>query len=254
MVRIIRLIRGLVYPTKCIFCDRVTEFGKEEYICNDCQDRLVFCSGKPCCKRCGKIQVSLGEKGICYRCATNTSLRYKRAVAALKYDDVSSLGILRYKDGQGETAGKVFAYLMAERMKSELSGTEFDAIVGVAPSVKRNRKRGFDPVGEICRNLSKITGILYLEGVLRKIKKTPKQSGLDYERRVKNLIGSIGLSKSADVTGKRILLVDDVMTTGSTVNECAYVLTRGGAKEVYVLTFATTLREPRTFKNKKSVG
>ena len=250
MNRILKFVKNLIYPTKCIFCNTLTEFGKERYICNDCRERLKFCRDFPCCKKCGKPQISLGEKGICYDCASKLPKKFKRAAAVVKYDSLSSAGIKRYKSGTSEISGKVFAILMAQRMNEIYPNAEFDIIAGVAPNKSRTLKRGIDPVQVICRHLSAATGIPYAERVLVRTKEVPKQSELDYEHRIKNLKGAIEMNPKANVEGKRILLVDDVMTTGTTLNENSEVLRKGGAKYVCAITFATVAKEPKTYKNK----
>lgn len=222
-----------------------------KFICDECLEMVELCEKFPCCKICGKPQISLGEEGMCYNCLSKTYRAYKRAAAVVKYNDFTSPGIKRYKNGNGEIIGRAMAELMAKRVKSEFNDVEFDIIVGVAPSNKRLVKRGFDPVAVMCRHLSEFLEIPHLKDALLKIRQTPKQSSLDYEHRVRNIIGSIGLSKKVAVSGKTVLLVDDVMTTGSTVDECAFVLKKGGAKAVYAVTFATTVKEPKTYKNKK---
>ena len=250
MKKIFKVLINLIYPNKCVFCGSVTDIGKEIFICDSCRENVVFCEDALCCKICGKPQVSLGEKNTCYSCLTKNYLAYKRAVSVVKYDGLTAQGVMRYKDGNNPKAGVVFAELMAKRLESELGKIEFDYIVGVATSRRRNLKRGIDPVDILCENLAKITEIPYHKRVLKRIKDVPKQSDLNFEKRMKNLIGAIGISRGADVLGKTILLVDDVMTTGATVNECAYVLKENGAKAVYVLTFATVVKEPKTYRNK----
>lgn len=248
-MNILNYLLDFVFPPKCIFCSRILPHGEGEYICSECIDKMVFCERRICCAVCGKPQISVGEKGMCYSCLSKTHRSYKRAVAVVKYDELVSKGVKRFKDGYCEIAGEVMAKAMAERARIEYAGVKLDMIVGVAPSKIRNTKRGYDPVSVICKNVSKLSGIPYHRNVLVKIKHTPKQSGLDYEHRIKNLIGAIGISKGANVSGKKILLIDDVMTTGATIDECAYVLKREGAKMVCALTYATTIKEPKTYKN-----
>ena len=250
-MKVLDFLLDFIFPSKCIFCNEIMPHGKGEYVCSKCVGKIVFCENELCCTVCGKPQISVGEKGMCYPCLSKTHRSYKRAIAVVKYDELTSKGVKRYKDGYCEIAGKVMAKAMAERASIEYAGVKFDMIVGVAPNKTRNNKRGYDPVSVICKNVSKLLGIPYCRNVLVKIKHTPKQSSLDYAHRVKNLIGAIGISKRADVSGKKILLIDDVMTTGATIEECAYVLKREGAKMVCALTYATTIKEPKTYKNQK---
>ncbi len=251
MKKIFKYLVNLIYPNKCIFCQRVTEIGKDIFICDNCREKTLFCKDAECCKICGKPQMSLGEKGKCYTCLTKTYRAYKKATAVVKYDAVTARGIRRYKDGNNPNAGTIFAHLMAEQMTRELANVKFDCIVGVAPNRKRALKRGIDPVDILCENLSRITGVPYKKNTLKRIKEVPKQSSLNYNDRMRNMIGAVGLTKTADVSGKTVLLIDDIMTTGATVSECAYILKEGGAKGVYILTFATVVKEPKTYVNTK---
>ena len=250
VMQILKFILDFIFPQRCVFCDRITPHGRCEEICAECANKIVLCENETCCAVCGKPQVSVGEKRMCFPCLSKTHRSYKRAIAVVKYDKLVSEGIKRFKDGCNENAGNVMAKAMAERTKIEYAGMMPDVIVEVAPDDKRNYKRGYSPVSSICKKLSKYMNIPYESGVLLKIKNTPKQSSLNYEQRIRNLIGAIGISKKADVEGKRVLLVDDVMTTGSTVEECAYVLKKAGAKAVFIVTYATTVKEPKTYKNK----
>ncbi|MBR2916801.1 MAG: ComF family protein, partial [Clostridia bacterium] len=188
-------ILKLIYPDKCMFCNRITGKNDGEFICDDCKSTVEFCKDFKCCTRCGKPHISLGENETCYICLTKTYRSYKRATAAVKYNEKTSAGIKRYKDGNGEIIGEVMAHLMAERVKDVYRGTSFDLIVGVASNDKRTIRRGFDPVSVIAKSLGRELDVPYKEGYLIKIKKTKKQSELDYSHRIRNLIGTIGLKE-----------------------------------------------------------
>ncbi len=249
MNKILKFLLNLIYPVKCIFCGEITEANKDIFICDKCREKILFCEDTLCCRICGKPQISLGDRNMCYNCLTRTYRTYKKAMAVVKYDDYTSRGIKRYKDGNNPNAGQVFASLMAKRLSDELDGINPDLIVGVAPSRKRVMKRGIDPVDILCENLSGLTHIPYKRNALRRVKNVPKQSGLKYNERMRNMIGVMALNKAANVSGKTVLLIDDIMTTGATVNECGYILKQGGAKAVYVLTLATVVKEPKTYVN-----
>ncbi|MBQ2890271.1 MAG: ComF family protein [Clostridia bacterium] len=248
-MKVIELLLSLFFPEKCMFCGNITRKA-ENFICENCRQRVAFCKDLKCCSICGKPQVSLGEKEICYPCLTKTYRPYKRATAVVKYNDETKVGIKRYKNGNGEIVGEAMGVLMAERVKEVFGGVHFDFVTGIPPSDKRVIERGFDPVAVLCDSIAKELGARYEKRVIKKIKKTKKQSSLDYEHRIRNMIGAFGLYDGIDLKGKRILLVDDVMTTGATIEEGAYVLKKGGGKEIYAVTFATTTKEPKSFNEK----
>lgn len=118
----------------------------------------------------------------------------------------------------------------------ELSGIDLDGIVPVPLSMKRLRERGFNQSLLIARIVSKEKGIPMLIDILLKKKETPPQIGLSAKERLSNLKGAFEVK--GNIEGMRLLLVDDVMTTGATVTECSKELMKAGAKEVIVLTLA----------------
>jgi len=113
-----------------------------------------------------------------------------------------------------------------------------DLIVPVPLHVRRLRQRGFNQALLLAKELSKRTGIRYGQRVLRKVKDTPFQSTLKGTERRKNIKGAFHVNNTEEARGKSILLVDDVCTTGATVNECARTLLNGGAERVVALTLA----------------
>lgn len=167
----------------------------------------------------------------------------------MKYDGLTASAIRLFKNGYRMGFGKIMAEEMAEQVREEYEISKIDFITNVASNSKNNRKRGFEPVTEICRELSEILKIPYEKNLLIKIRETPRQSSLDYSRRIRNLIGAVALARETEADGKTVLLVDDVMTTGSTIEENSYVLKQGGAKAVFAVTYGTTVKEVKKFVN-----
>ena len=118
---------------------------------------------------------------------------------------------------------------------------EFDAVVSPPPSKLSLRKNGFDHIEAIAKELAETLGLPYIKGCLCKVRQTPHQSSLKYNQRIENLRGT--MECRADMSGKTVLLADDVLTTGATADECARALKSGGAKKVYVVTLATAVKE-----------
>ncbi len=120
----------------------------------------------------------------------------------------------------------------------------FDLVIPVPLHLHRLRARGFNQALLLAKELGRRTGIPYLKRVLEKSKPTVPQVSLSGAEREKEIRGAFRLSGEERVRGKCILLVDDVFTTGATVNECARILLSGGAKRVDVLTLAHALMNP----------
>jgi len=107
----------------------------------------------------------------------------------------------------------------------------------------RKRERGFNQSGEIARHLSRIVGVPVAQHWLLRTRPTKVQAGLTRRERRRNLSGAFALSKQADVHGKAVLVIDDVFTTGATLNECARILRQSGAARIAVLTVARVIKE-----------
>jgi predicted amidophosphoribosyltransferase len=125
---------------------------------------------------------------------------------------------------------------MSARFYEEYSDINFDLICGAPP---HDKKKDFDQVDILCKKLSLIIDIPYKRKVFIQTRKTLKQSTLGYKERQKNLKDSLCIKDKTITDGKTILLIDDICTTRSTLNECARALKAGGAKKIYALTVAT---------------
>jgi ComF family protein len=115
---------------------------------------------------------------------------------------------------------------------------EVDCIVPVPLSQEKQKLRGFNQASELSRELARRKNIEIIEGQLIKVKNTPPQTSLEASERRKNLLGAFEVVNHQRIKGKTVLLVDDVYTTGSTLQECSLVLKRAGALEIRALTVA----------------
>jgi len=165
------------------------------------------------------------------------------AYSAYPYDETIRSIVHNFKYN---SAYKLSKWMAQEQAKTlEKYNVEFDLIVPVPIHFARRLQRGYNQSEKLSNELSLITGIEYSEA-LTKIRHTKKQSRLDAEARRKSLIGAFGLKK--DVKGRRILLVDDVITTGSTMIECVHTLMQGGCASVALSTFAITETDDSSIK------
>ena len=198
------------FPRKCPFCGRPA--GKA-LLCNQCAKSLP---------RCEKIRQGAD---------------FGRCAAPLYYEDAVRKAILDYKF-HGKLGGlDCFGRMMAETAAERYSG-EFDAVTWVPVSKRRLKKRGFDQARYLTASLCVDWHVAPLE-TLRKVADNPAQSGIDdpAERRA-NVLGAYEAVSPERFAGKRLLLVDDICTTGATLAECARVLKAAGAADVMCLTLA----------------
>ena len=205
----------LLYPPKCVFCGRVLRDGEPDW-CEECQKTLPW------------IGPEVPEK-VCAPAS--------RCAAPLWYRDEVRESFHRYKfEGRDFYAPK-YGMLMAQCVRDRL-GLSFDLICWAPLSKKRRRKRGYDQAELLARVLA-----LELDRpavpALRKVRDTAEQSALDDKAaRAQNAAGAYEIADPAAVRGKRVLLVDDIVTTGSTLASCAQILLDAGAKEVWAAVFA----------------
>ncbi|MBO6263493.1 MAG: ComF family protein [Clostridia bacterium] len=229
----LKRVQGLIYPEKltCDFCGREIFSGKR--VCEDCERDLPKNAGYICFK-CGRRTHMPTE--LCETCV-GKELFYDGARSAFCYDGYARKGLVNLKFNNMRYLARTFAEYM--RPVYLLSG--FNADVAVCAPIGRQRlfDRGYNQSELIAREVCELVGLEFCPHALLKIKETQSQVGLTDEERTKNLRGSFAVNEDFDAEDKTILVIDDVMTTGTTINEIARALKRAGAKEVYALTAAS---------------
>ena len=223
---------GFLFPPRCSVCGELLLLEERDgFLCRLCREDTPFFS-KGTCPHCG------GEtevEGFCASCLQSFSFDF--ACAAFPYETVrTAIHLFKY-DGD-KTIGYGLGEMMAEYLleyQKELPA-KVDVMVAVPLHPKKEKFRGFNQTRILCEKISDRTGLLFQKDALVRKRETIAQSELNHEERKVNLMDAF--SASADFTGKTVLLVDDIFTTGTTCNECARELYRAGAKEVFV--FALT--------------
>ncbi len=178
-----------------------------------------------------------GDPLLCRSCASRVRrLERLRAVhTAIAYEGTGLELVRRFKfDGRRDARELLVAWLVAR-----VRALAFDAIVPLPRHVARVRSEGCDPVHELARQLARHTGAPLVERALRRARPTPPQTGLSIAARRANVAGSFAADPSR-LAGRRVLLLDDVATTGATLAEAARVLRRGGAKRITLAAVAGT--------------
>jgi ComF family protein len=201
-------------------------------LCSACGEKLF---GQPFVTEAGTLC------GLCYRAAP----RFGKAVAYGAYEGPLRELIHIFKYQHVRSAASLLGKLLREAVqKSGLAGPL--AVIPVPLWPGKHRARGFNQAEEIARSFCRAQaseGIQLEATLLIRTRETTSQTGLTRAQRRANLRGAFAVRRPEKLRGRRILLVDDVMTTGSTASECARVLLRAGAKEVFVATVARATRE-----------
>lgn len=237
-MNMLRFISNIFCPPKCIFCGKLVGVDSYYNHCDKCMSELKIKSGR-ICEVCGRpIDVPRGDL-ICFTCL-NERYGFCRNIAPFLYKGAVKEAILTMKfNANQQWIAYSFGEILAQHIKELYGDIEFDGIVYVPISKKRYEKRGYNQAEIIAISVGKVLGIPVLKDALIKFKDTPKQSTLSATKRRENVRGSYKTGKT-DVTDKVLLLIDDVLTTGSTMSECAKMLTKAGALLVYGATVAVT--------------
>jgi len=229
-------IINLLYPSICRICSKkIDDFNRN--ICPYCvkkiKERLP-----PFCAKCGRQLRGYAES--IYTCADcgRDAPHFDRAWSACCYEDTLKNLIHDFKYKKITSLSKDFTALTVNFMKKYNAGKDCQMVISVPMHPDRLFKREINHSDILARDLGRALKIPYSKNILMKIKNTSLQSKLKREARMKNLSSSFSLKNSLIVLDKNILLVDDLFTTGSTVNECSKVLKDAGARYVEVITLA----------------
>lgn len=221
---------GLLYPKRCPVCHDVAA-PKGELVCQKCRKKLPYIQ-EPCCKKCGK-EIQREEQEYCYDCQKTEHI-FTEGRAAFTYDKVmqESVAAFKYKGRQeyADFYGQELARLYGEQIKR----WQAEVLVPVPIHKSRYRERGYNQAALLARQVARYTGLPVEENLLLRVRKTAAQKALSTKERTKNLQDAFQLAKNV-VQYKRIILVDDIYTTGSTADACAKTLKEGAAEQVYLL-------------------
>ena len=228
-----------LYPHCCVACGEVLPCGGSEVLCAAC-DGVLAVRPAYACAVCGRgMAQPPGADGVCTDCQEER-YAFVRVYPMYPYNETVRGMILRYKNGGHTAAARDIATLMVARFPLDALPA-IDMLVPVPPRRESLRERGFGQTVLLARHLARLYGLPCGEQALAYVRATRKQGFLNADERRKNVDSAFG---AADATaGKRILLLDDVFTTGSTANACARALMEAGAKVVYVMTVAASIRE-----------
>ena len=231
-----------VLPPRCLGCGAIVE--EPGALCAGCWSKASFIA-PPYCECCGLpfegTEIPSEAGLICAACAMAPP-PFARARAAMRYDDGARQLVLRFKHADATHAAPGFARWMARAGAALLA--ECDAIVPVPLHRWRLLRRRYNQAGLLAAALGRIAGKPVRPDLLQRRRATPSQGRLGRLARRENVAGAFAVrpGRAAGIVGARLLLVDDVLTTGATAMECAKALRRAGAAGVDVLTLARVVR------------
>ena len=237
----------LVYPRRCEICETplaTKRAAAARWLCDECLDKVPRIE-PPFCKVCGEpYEGAMTGAFQCGNCA-ELKLHFEFAVSACRARDAVRLMIHRFKYQRRLDLRGVLSSLLAEVLDDPRLGV-LDrgawTLVPVPLHHARERERQYNQAWELCREFSASSGFPALKA-LRRVRPTTAQASLSRHQRIENLRGAFAMERSVlkknVLRGGNVLLVDDVLTTGSTTSECARILEReGGVEKVVVITVA----------------
>ncbi|HEV2839887.1 MAG TPA: ComF family protein [Chthoniobacterales bacterium] len=231
----LRALASLFYPALCVVCS--DDVDRDEYLCEDCRRRAPRITAPFCAKCSEPFPGAITQAFSCANCE-HRILHFDSAVAAYRSRGLVRKLVHEFKYAQQRHLRYPLAEWLGETMSDpRLRGLRFDLLVPVPLHPARERERGFNQAALLAELLSGKIGVP-LRPVLERIRYTSTQTAHDRAERMQNLHDAFRLRKKADVRQLRVLLIDDILTTGSTLSECARVLKEAGAISVHAATAA----------------
>ncbi len=228
-------LSSLFYPATCVVCSGDVE--RPEYLCEGCRSRAPRITSPFCAKCSEPFSGAITQTFRCANCEHRT-LHFDSAVAAYRSRGLVRKLVHEFKYRHQRYLRHPLAEWLGETMRDpRLQGRRFDLIVPVPLHPARERERGFNQATLLAELLSGRIAVP-LRAVLERIRYTTTQTAYDRAERMENLRDAFRLRKNMNVRELHVLLIDDVLTTGSTLSECARVLKEAGAISVYAATAA----------------
>lgn len=230
--RIIEKVLDLLFPPRCPVCDQPVPVD-EGLICRKCQPKMKYIKD-PRCRKCGK-QLGSEHDIFCQDC-NRKSHDYQYGFALYDYQSVQN-SIFRFKYQKRAEYSRYYGYDMCKNLWDEIKAMQADAIIPIPLHREREKIRGYNQAQEIARVISEIMDIPMYANLVKRVKNTVPQKKLDEFERQNNLKNAFHI-QADDVKLKRVILVDDIYTTGSTIDAVSKELRRHGVGEIYFLTLS----------------
>jgi len=235
MNKYLNIILNTIFPLKCEVCRQQLSLDAGARICPSCR-RKILPIGDNFCRKCGKaLQIATD---FCVDCQGNDTLYYDSIKAAGIYHGVLRETIHAFKYERRSCLGVDLGDIMLSSFHQHYSLNSLDQLVPVPLHKKQYRQRQYNQSEVLARNLSRATGIPVAADTLARIRETRPQFTLNKQERASNIRNSFQVKNRAWLQGAKVLVIDDICTTGSTINECARILKQSGAKEVHGLVLA----------------
>lgn len=222
----------LIYPRRCPVCDSVLDWHGLP-VCAPCAQTIHFLE-EPLCRKCGKKLEKI-EAEYCYDCSHKIHW-YEEGIALFEYRTVRE-SLWRFKYAGRQEYAQYYAMAAAERFGDKIRSWQAQALVPIPIHRKREQKRGYNQAGLFAKELSKRLAIPLLDNFMIRCKNTAPQKNLDDRERQNNLKRAFKIYEN-DVKLDTLIIIDDIYTTGSTIDAAASVCKASGVKRVYFVALA----------------
>jgi competence protein ComFC len=237
---------SVIFPAGCRICDALLTSASRVPICETCLGSFVPVPASAC-QICGRplpaLPQSQGSPLLCPACGDKT-YTFDRARSFAVYEGNLVRAILLLKFERIEPLGDWFAQRLAELVEKEADALEADVVVPVPLHRQRERERGYNQAALLSKPLAKRLRLPHKAVLLMRMRARPDKRILSLEERWESVRGAFATRPGSQVDNQRVLLVDDVLTTGATLDSCARALREAGAKSVVGLTIARAVRNP----------
>ena len=230
-------VLSVFLPPRCIKCGRVLP-GGDDGLCPDCFNEVSFIS-RPYCEKCGHPldEEPANRKLYCASCLQNHRSPFRLSRSAFRYDDGSKNLILSFKFMDKTENAKVLGRWLFNA-GNDIWNQGADVLIPIPLHYTRLLRRRYNQSALLCHELSRLCGLPVEYTAVERHRKTRPQVEFSGHARIKNVKNAFRIRHPERIRGKHVVLVDDVMTTGSTLKECALVLHKAGAASVDTLTVA----------------
>ena len=240
MTGIVANTLNLLYPPVCQLCVKQRAEAHDGYVCGKCWSHVRFIR-PPFCARCGlPFEGDLTTEFNCTNCH-ELELHFASARSAVVAKSVVLEAIHRFKYSNALWFENFLGGLLVREAAPVLRNEKWDCLVPVPLHPVKLREREFNQAALLAAQLARASGISLNEKILHRVHSTATQTLLTREERAANMKNAFAVEKNVQLNGKRIVIVDDVFTTGATTNACAQALRAAGAAEVGVWTVARGL-------------
>lgn len=226
-----KLVLDIIFPMRCPVCDGIVPFGC--LICSECRTGFEFVK-PPRCLQCGK-HLERMEAEYCTDCRSKKHL-YTQGRALYDYRSVAT-SLYRFKYAGRQEYGIYYAREMADYLREAIKRWDAEVLVPVPIHYMRKHNRGYNQAEVLAKELGKLLEMPVDARLIKRVKKTVPQKLLDDKERQNNLKKAFKIGRN-DVKWKSVIIVDDIYTTGSTIDACASVLLEIGIQKIYFVALA----------------